>query len=87
MWISLHSQFENGLSYLKFQRIGFIIATVFLPLLVILTTYNNKEWYFIVLANIISLIPLCIMQPFTLNKIISKGSVLKSKKMDIATIN
>lgn len=74
MWISLHSQFENGLGYLKVQKIGFILATILLPIIVILMTNTWKYWWIIVVANIITLLPLCIMQPINLNKIIISRS-------------
>ena len=74
MWISLHSQFENGLGYLKIQKIGFVIATILLPIIIILMVNNWKYWWIIVIANIIALLPLCIMQPINLNKIIISHS-------------
>lgn len=74
MWISLHSQFENGLGYLKIQKIGFVIATILLPIIIILMVNNWKYWWIIVIANIIALLPLCIMQPINLNKIIISNS-------------
>lgn len=74
MWISLHSQFENGLGYLKIQKIGFVIATILLPIIIVLMVNNWKYWWIIVIANIIALLPLCIMQPINLNKIIISNS-------------
>lgn len=62
MWINFHSQFENGLMRLKMQKIGYLIAAIAFPLLSFALTRVFENWISVVASNIISLLPLCLLQ-------------------------
>lgn len=70
MWISLHSHFENGLGKLTLQKIGYTFASAALPILAFLFTRMSGNWVLVLVANIVALIPLCILQPLHLRKVI-----------------
>lgn len=70
MWISLHSHFENGLGQLRIQRIGYIISTVSLPVMAYLWVSFGLGWVGVMIAGVISLIPLCVMQYLHLHKLL-----------------
>lgn len=74
MWINLHSQFENGMGKLRIQKIGYVISTILIPLISIILTSISKQWVMVLIANIIALLPMCIMQPLFLYKNMSKYS-------------
>ena len=63
MWISLHSNFENGMGKLRIQRMGYLIAAFLFPTLVSVFTSYNNQWIFVLIANIVALIPISILQP------------------------
>lgn len=69
MWISLHCHFENGLGKLTIQKIGYTLAAMALPILGFWFTRASENWVLVLVANIIALIPLCILQPLFLRKV------------------
>ena len=72
MWITLHSHFENGMGRLKIQKVGYICSTLMLPVLSYLFVGYVPQWTMIVLANILALLPLCIMQPLYFRRTVQK---------------
>ena len=72
MWISLHSHFENGLGKLYIQKIGYIIAAAMLPILAYLLTRTSSNWVLVLVANIVVLLPLCILQPLHMRKLVKE---------------
>lgn len=78
MWITFHSHFENGMSKLKVQKIGYVISTLLLPVLSYFMVIKSVQWISVVMANIIALLPLSIMQPLYLKKSIKLLQMVNS---------
>lgn len=70
MWVNLHSQFENGLGKLSIQKIGYTIAALGIPVISLAFVHVSQQWIFILLANVLALLPLCVMQPISLHNIL-----------------
>lgn len=69
MWVNLHSHFENGLGKLKIQKIGYILAALGIPMIALILVHESRQWIMVLLANILALLPMCIMQPIYLHKV------------------
>lgn len=71
MWNSIVSSFANGLGILKIQLIFMIIGViVFISFIYLTKHYNN--WIFIIIANILAMLPYCIIQSIWLRKYLRK---------------
>ena len=68
MWISLHSQFENGLKRLRAQKWGYSISTIALPILSWFFSKLTGNWIMVVVSSIIALLPICLFQYFNMKK-------------------
>lgn len=80
MWISLHSQFENGLKKLSAQKLGYIISTIALPFFSFVLSKINGNWIMIVLGSVIALLPICILQYINIKKYFQIKVDVKSLK-------
>lgn len=74
-WASILSTIANGIGKLKIQFICMGIGAILNIFLSILFSKISGLWINIVIANIISFLPYCIMQTISLNKFIKKGSL------------
>ena len=72
MWVNLHSHFENGLGKLRIQKIGYILAALGIPMIALMLVHESRQWIMILLANILALLPMCIMQPIYLRKVFTQ---------------
>lgn len=73
MWNSIVSSFANGLGILKIQLI-FMIVGVILFLLFIYVTKDYNNWILIILANILAMLPYCIIQSIWLKKFLKTNA-------------
>lgn len=72
IWIAVLSSIANGIGELKPQLILFSIgAIVNIPISFLIYRYYN-DWIAVIIANILVMIPYCIVQPILLNKFINQ---------------
>ena len=72
IWNGVLSSIANGFGKLKVQAICFTIGTILkIPIAIILVNITSS-WIGIIIANIIAMIPYCILEPLVLNKFLNK---------------
>ncbi|MFV0199823.1 hypothetical protein OBJ99_03070 [Empedobacter falsenii] len=72
MWNSIISSFANGLGILKIQLI-FMIVGVLLFMVFIYITKDYNNWIFIIVANILAMLPYCIVQSIWLRNFLKEN--------------
>ncbi|WP_291122090.1 hypothetical protein [Empedobacter sp. UBA7620] len=71
MWNSIISSFANGLGILKIQLI-FMTVGVLLFMVFIYITKDYNNWIFIIVANILAMLPYCIVQSIWLRNFLKE---------------
>lgn len=72
MWNSIISSFANGLGILKIQLI-FMTVGVLLFMVFIYITKDYNSWIFIIVANILAMLPYCIVQSIWLRNFLKEN--------------
>lgn len=80
-WIAVLSTIVAGLGKLKTQLYGYTIAVLIKVFGIVLFAKYMDSWVFVVVITCIGLLPYCIAQPITINKI------LKQECIDTTNIN
>lgn len=79
--LSINSSIVSGLGILKIQLVFLTIGAVMnIPLAWIFTSMT-QSWIGIIIANIISILPYCIIQPFVINKFLRNKRDLQLESM------
>lgn len=86
MTVVLFSAISNGLSYLKYQVLGFLIGLILKIITVVLVVvlHNNgrlNEWYFIELTTTIAYLPVLFLLPIGNHKCLRREPKRKTKKI------
>ncbi|MFV0181048.1 hypothetical protein OBK15_02545 [Empedobacter falsenii] len=72
MWNSIISSFANGLGILKIQLIFMVIGVIVFISFIYLTK-NDGNWIFIIIANILAMLPYCIVQSVWLRNFLKEN--------------
>lgn len=67
IWVSVLTSIVNGLGKLKCQLYGFLFATLFKVVAIVLLA-SQASWTLVVIATIIGLLPYCIVQPVLMHR-------------------
>lgn len=71
IWSSAISSMSNGLNKIKSQFVLMTIAVV-IEFTLLITMHNViNSWIFVIVVNIISILPYCIIEPFIINKVLN----------------
>mgnify|MGYP000382562236 CR=1 FL=1 len=73
IWWGIIASFANGTGKIRTQLVMSFIGVVLNFTLSIIFVYLLNSWIGIIYANIISMLPYCIKEPFNINKIIREG--------------
>lgn len=80
IWNSVLSSIANGMGILKTQLLFFTVGAIIkLPIVYVLNYFFNS-WIVVIVANILVLIPFCIVQPVTINNYLKEKTRIEFSK-------
>lgn len=77
IWSSAISSMSNGLNKIKSQFILMFIAVIIEFVLLITMHDIINNWIFVIVVNVISILPYCIIEPIIINKILNNKEGIK----------